>query len=520
MDFLKKLTGNMGAGGGAALLAVASALSYFFGLVRDLLLAHYFGASNLTDAYATAFLIPDFIFNLFIAGALTGVLMPMFISTEKNNKNEAEELFSAFFTIMNAFVSLIAILAYFLAPLLISKVFQNADVEQQKLIISLTRIMLFSPILFGISNSFASILLAKKRFFSVATGAIFYNIGILLGILFFAEKFGIKAAAWGTVFGCFLHLVSRVVDFAYADVKLKISFDFKNKNFHKVLLLALPKTLGLIAFQGMLWGYNYLGYYLQEGSIAAFNYARNIQSFSVSLFGIALATAVFPFLADFIAENNKDKFAHRLEKSARQILFLALPASVGLFLVAQNVVQVLFVRGNFETKDMLLTTWVLSAMAISIPFESLSHLFSRAFLANKNTIIPMISQIIFFAGTFGIASYLLFVESMNVRAFGISFSIATILQFLFLFLFFHYKFIKFPIKEFFIKFSKHIFLTLILAFVCYYSLIFFEPMGAFAQLGGTVFLSTFIYFSGAFILQMPEVDRVAIYFKQKFINKK
>jgi len=482
-------------------------------------LAHFFGASSQTDAFNTAFLIPDFIFNLFIAGALSGVLMPSLVNAEKKSPQKAVDLFASFLSIMNLLVSLISLLCFFITPFLINKIFASNDIEQKKLIIDLTRILLLSPIFFGLSNTFGSLLLAKKRFFSLALAPIFYNIGILLGMIFFAKKFGIFATAWGAALGVFLHFLLRWIDFRNLNFPLKFSLDYKNKDFLKVLILAFPKTIGMMSFQGMLWGFNLICYrFFKDGALSAFAYARNLQSFSVSLFGIALATAVFPFLAEFSSKKNYQKFTNRLEKSSRQILFLALPASVGIFLLAEDIVEVIFSHGNFSQSSAQLTTNILRLMAISIPFESLTHLFARAFLACRNTIIPMIGQIIFFTLSVGSAFYLSFKSDAAIL--GLSFSIAALLQCVFLIITFHQKISSFPFKVFLVNLTPTILLTFLMTIFIKILFLVTADYYIFWRLFLIIFLSAIFFFTSAFILKMPEISRVRSFIANKLFFKK
>lgn len=538
MKFLRTLSGPLGAGGGAFIIAFASSFSYLFGMARDLVLAHFFGASRETDAFATAFLIPDFIFNLFIAGAITGVLMPVLVGTEKESKKDGENLFFAFITVMNVIVAAVSVGAFFLSPWVVAGVFSAADAEQQRLVVGLTRILLLSPVLFGISNTLGSLLIGKKRFLSFAVAPIFYNLGILLGIFFLADDFGIYSAAWGAAFGVFLHAVVRLWDFYALRIPWRFSFDWRAKNFGKVIRLAIPKTIGLLAFQGMIWGINYAGYFLADGSIAAFNFARNIQSFAVSLFGISLATAVSPFLADFSAEKDNQKFVHRLEKSARQILFFALPSCLGIIVLSVLLTKVIFGRGAFDAHDIALTASVLTMIALAIPFESLTHLFARAFLAREETILPTIGQIIFFVvasgwafiafmpdivlfdTTFSLQPAADFVRQAGIRLFGLSFAIATFLQCLFLMIAFHRKGLRFPFGAFLRGSLPIAALTALMTVAVWLTMRSLAETNDFLNLAVSFLVGCAVYFFGAFLGKMPEVERAAVYLRARFSKKR
>ena len=432
-------------------MATASGASYFLGFWRDILLAHFFGASAQTDAFATAFLVPDLIFNLLIAGATGGVLMPAFLRAEKHSVQRANRLFANFFFLANAAVVTFSALAFLAMPAVIGRIFVATDLAQRELIVSLARILLASTICFSLSGVLGSVLLARERFLSWAISPVFNNAGILLGIFLFAERFGIHAAAWGSVLGAFLHFAVRLFDFRALGLSLRFSILKKwnhalRQDLQNVLRLAAPKTVGLLAFQLFLWGFNFLGYFLQEGAIAAFSFARNLQSFAVSLFGIALATSIFPGLAASFAQENETEFSRKFERAAGQILFFTLPAAVGLFLLADDLVQAIFTHGNFDANSAFMTTTVLRAMAVSVPAESLTHLLARGFLARGNTIVTMWGQIIFFTVTFAAAFFTAHV--FGIFSLGAAFAAGCLLQVIFLLFVFHRKFVRLDVGKF------------------------------------------------------------------------
>jgi putative peptidoglycan lipid II flippase len=168
---MKKLFGPLGAGGGALLLATANLCSYGAGLVRDLVLANTFGAGASTDAFFAGFLIPDFLFHFLVLGFVSGALLPIFLSAEKKSASYAQEVFQSFFLVIILCVTIFSVLAYVLTPFLVDYFFsvKNGSVDRSpqelEMIVKTTRILLLSPILFGISNTLGMILLAKNGFF-------------------------------------------------------------------------------------------------------------------------------------------------------------------------------------------------------------------------------------------------------------------------------------------------------------------------------------------------------------------
>jgi putative peptidoglycan lipid II flippase len=190
--------------------------------------------------------------------------------------------------------------------------------------------------------------------------------------------------------------------------------------------LSFPKSLSLVFWQLSVWVYSIIGYSLAEGSISAFNYARNVQCFAVSLFGIAVATAVFPFIVDSVEANDDKQIVERTEFALGQILFFTVPAAVGLGLLAVETTNLLFGRGTFDANAVIVTSGILFFFAFSIPFESCVHLLSRVFYAFKNTWIPVGVNLMFLI--VNIVTAFSFAKVFGPKVFAISFSIGVILQ--------------------------------------------------------------------------------------------
>jgi len=505
MKFKKKI----GPGSGALILILANLASYVLGMLRDKVFANVFGASHSIgpDSYNTAFLIPDFIYNLFIAGALGGVLMPIFVSLGKKSKKRSEDLWNSFFTIMNIFIFCIAIFAFFSCSFWVNLVF-DLDQNQSETVVSLTRILLLSPILFSLSNTIQVPLLAKKHFFSIAFAPVLYNLSIVIFVYFFGIKYGITIAAWGAVFGALLHLSIRLLDFFRLGIPIRFSLDYKNKDLRRVLILSLPKAFALISLQGILWIFNHLSYkFLEKGAIASFGYARNIQSLSVSLFGIAFATSIFPFLSSAIAKNDKKDFVAMIEKVILRVLFFIIPASFGILILSNDIVKIIYQEGNFNENDTKVVSIILFFIAISIPFESLNHVISRAFLSVKNTIIPSIGQFLVFL--FSVTISFIFIEKLGVKIFGISFSIASFISFLFLYTFFYFKITKINLQKIIKNLIKIIISSIFMCLTIFFYNNNFEMNNGYVDLflkiflgASTYFFFSFLWFKGPFISKL------------------
>ncbi|MFC1656300.1 murein biosynthesis integral membrane protein MurJ, partial [Patescibacteria group bacterium] len=391
---LSKIFRSQKSGHAAFLLMLASILSYAAGLLRDRTLGHAFGATKFTDAYNASFLIPDLLFNLFIAGALSVAFVPVFSSYLKVDQKEADKIANTIITFGALLLGVLGIIFFFLTPYIVPLAFQHISAENHTMIITMTRILLLSPILFAISNALGSILITHKNFLAYALSGFLYNMGIILSIILFSEQFGIYAAAIGAIMGAFFHLAIRFLNILTIKFKFQPQLSLKHKGFKKIIKLMIPKTVSLVSWQIALWVYTLVAYSLAEGSVAAFNYARNLQSFPVSLFGIAFATAIFPFLSDHAHHKDTKSFSYDFQLSLEKILFFAIPAALGMLLLNKEIIEIILKGGAFGDSAVALTSSVLFFFILSIPIESVIHLFARGFYAHKNTLTPMIFALI------------------------------------------------------------------------------------------------------------------------------
>lgn len=449
---LSKIFRSQKTGQAAFLLMFASGLSYAAGLLRDRALSVTFGATRYTDAYNASFLIPDFFFNLFIAGALSVAFVPVFASYLKTNKKEAQEIANTIITGGVLLLGLLGVVSFFLAPHLIPAIFRHIEPADHIMIIKMTRILLVSPILFCVSNALGSILITHKNFLAYALSGFLYNMGIVLGIIILHQQFGIYSAALGAVIGAFLHLSIRILNIFTIKYRYKPTLSFKHEGIRKVLALMIPKSISLVLWQAMLWAYTLTAYSLQEGSVAAFNYARNLQSFPVSLFGIAFATAVFPFLSDHANNKNAKNFSQDFQITLEKILFFSIPAAAGMLILNREIIQIILGGGAFDETALNLTAAALFYFIISIPLESAVHLLARSFYAYKNTFSPMV---ITFIGVFlNISFVVIMARRIGIVALPMGFLIETTVKIVLYSFFIRKKILFFEYKPFLLKVLK------------------------------------------------------------------
>lgn len=380
----------------AVVLAGSSIISGFLGLLRDRLLAGTFGAGQKLDIYYAAFKIPDFLYIISLSIVSVTVLIPVFLEKLSSSEENGKDFLNGIFTVFILCMIFFAGLTYFLIPYLGDLVAPGFSPEARNELILLSRILLLSPILLGISNLFSSIVQSFRLFFVYALSPIIYNIGIILGILFFYPVWGLKGIIFGVVLGALFHILVQVPSLLKLGFFPKIRAGFNFFEIFRVVKLSLPRSIGLAFNQLVFIFITAAASFLGAGSIAVFNLSYNLQSLPLAVIGVSYSVAAFPVLARLFVDNEKQKFLSQTLVAARQIIFWSIPISVLLIVSRAQIVRVLFGYGEFGWRDTRLTAAALAIFAVSITFQSLIVLFSRAFYAAGKTLKPILINAFFF----------------------------------------------------------------------------------------------------------------------------
>jgi len=412
------------------ILGSSSVFSYLLGLLRDRLLASHFGAGSALDIFNSAFLIPDLINNLF-AAALTTAFIPVLTSAFTTQGEKAGwAILNRALQLLSTIILVSCGICWLLMPWLVHGIAPGFSETERATLLVAARWMLLSPVLLSLSTVFGSGLQTKQRFISYAVSPVLYNLGIVVGIIFFAPQFGIIGVVWGVGLGAGLHMLVRLFELKFSGwgVTPFTSYQgiLRDPDIRHTIVLMLPRIVGLLAVQANLWVYNAMASGLDDGSIAVFNFARNFQSLPVSLFGIALATAIFPKLAQHFAEANHAQLQSDSQRGLQQLIWLTVPAMFGMMLLAQPLVSTFLGSGKFDHTAVLATSTTLVIFALSIPFESCLHVLARMFYAQHNTKTPV--KIAVVASVINVVVCLLTVPYLGVIGLALGFVITTMSQ--------------------------------------------------------------------------------------------
>lgn len=417
----------------AFIISLAGIASRFFGFLRDRLLAAQFGAGDTLDAYYAAFRLPDLFYSLIVLGALSAAFLPVFTELRSQKKEEeawilASDVLWLLVLVLGAACIAGIVLADSVVTTVIAPGFTG---EKRELTIGLTRIMLLSPLFLAVSAVLSGVLMSFRRFIAYSFAPLFYNIGIIFGILVLVPIFGVQGLGFGVVVGSFLHMATQWPAFATAGwrVRFRPLESLRNPALRKVIGLMIPRSLSMGVNQIGLLVMTGFASLLASGSLAAFTLANNIQSVALGIFGVAFSVAVFPALSIAIAERQEKVFFTLLADTTRRILFFVLPLSALMIVFRAQFVRVILGSGQFNWEDTIVTFNVLALLSVSLFAQSLIPLFARGFFALQNTKTPLL--IAFWSEVFHVVLLVILRQSFSfsIEMLASAFSFVTIVNF-------------------------------------------------------------------------------------------
>src|SRR3990167_9412054 len=378
---------------GAAVLAIAGLLADILSLFRDRLLAADFGASRALDIYYASFRIPDLIYTISLFFAASTALIPVLLKKFSEDNKEAEKFFGNIFSLFFVGTSFFVVVAYFLMPILVPYFAPGFSGEEQASTINLARILLLSPLLLGLSNLVSSVVQSFLRFYVYAASPLFYNLGIIIGILFLMPKYGLYGIVWGVILGALMHLAIQLptvfsLGFSITPRLPRISADVIES-----LKLSFPRTLGLSLNQIVISVITAMASTMGAGAVSVFNFAANLQSVPLSVIGLSYSVSAFPTMAALYVKNGTKDFLDHFSLALRHIIFWSLPATVLFIVLRAQIVRVVLGAGAFSWLDTRLTAAALLLFSISIVAQGLVMLFVRAFYAAGQTYRPLIINV-------------------------------------------------------------------------------------------------------------------------------
>lgn len=409
----------------AGLLAGSTLLSSLLGFFRDRLLnSTYFETyPQGLDAYTVAFIIPDFMFFVLVSGALSVTFIPVFNERLKhNNKKSAWELSTSMMNLLALAALAASIFIVIFAEPLVNLVGYGMDEDARALAVSLMRVIAINPFLFSVSSVIASMQQAVGRFTFFAMAPILYNIGIIIGIVWFTNGItifgvqvfegGIMGVALGVVLGSILQLFTSIVGLIGMGFDYRFKIFWKNVGFRQVLKLLPARSFD----QGIDYFNNIVEINLASrfpaGAIRAYQQVTTLHMVPINLIGVTISTAAFPQMTERLSQGRPDLFRKELQTILRVIIWLAMPVAAITYFARGYIVSILFVGGQPVVAGLL------AILAAAILFRSVYHIAARSFYAQQDTRTPL--YISLFTISLNIALAIYFTLQLGLGIYGLA----------------------------------------------------------------------------------------------------
>jgi len=380
----------------AGTVMFAFVISNVVGLVRQVLVSNAFGTNQSLDAFYAAATFPDLLFSLLAGGALASAFVPTFTGfLAKENRDEAWRLASSVINLVIVILSLVSGLSALFAPVFVRHIIfflkPEFDPALQSMTINLLRIILIAPTIFGVSGLLMSILNTHQKFWLPALAPVFNWVGWIIGIIFLVPSMGIYGLAWGYVIGAILHLVVQLPGLLKLDGRRYIpTLGLNNPAIREVARLMAPRLLGVAAVQVNFVINTIIATAQSTGSLAAIKVAFMVMTMPLFIIAQSIATAALPTFSAQVAIGELSEMRSSLAATLRGVIFLSLPATVGLILLREPIIAALFQRGEFGAVSTQMVSWALLWYTAGLVGHSFVEILSRAYYALHDTKTPVI----------------------------------------------------------------------------------------------------------------------------------
>lgn len=381
----------------AGTVMIAYIISNLAGLLAKALTARTFGTGAESEAFYAANRFSEILFNLIAGGALGSAFIPTFTSfLVKEDRQGAWKLASAITNWVMLILTLFSILSMIFARQVVHYIlapgFSSVSVEKELLTASLLRIQVPSAIIFGLSGLVMGVLNAHQRFFVSALAPGMYQIGWILGVLVLAPRFGVFGLSIGILIGASFHLLVQVPSiFKLPQRRYELGLGRNNPAVREVARLMAPRLLGVAVVQLNFLMNTYLASFFEpEGVVTAITLAFSVMLMPQAAIAQSISIASLPTFSAQVANGKIDEMRSSFTSTLRMILFLSIPAALGLIFLRHDIIRLLYERGQFSAQSTDLVAWALLWYAVGLVGHCIVEIGSRAFYALHDTRTPVL----------------------------------------------------------------------------------------------------------------------------------
>lgn len=448
------------------LVMIITMVSRVLGLVRAGIIAYYFGASAMTDAFFSAFKISNFFRQLLGEGALGSSFIPLYNErVESEGEENSKQFIYSILNLLFVFSTIVTILMIIFSQRIIDGIVSGFPDETKIIASRLLKIMSVYFVFISLSGMVCAILNNFKQFAVPASTSIFFNLAIILASMYFGKTYGIDALAYGVVIGGLFQFLVVLPAFFKIMKGYSFKIDWKDPYLKKIFIMICPMLIGIVARQVNTIVDQMFASYLAEGGVSALENATRLYLLPVGVFGVSISTVIFPALSKAMSKNDLDGATDNIVKGLNILLFLIIPSTAVLTFYAPEVIRLTLSYGKFDEEAVRVTSQALLYYSLGLYFYTAIYLMTRAFYSVKNSKYPVKFSII--SIVINIVLNFLLIKSMAYRGLALSTSIASGVNFFLLLIVFRRKYINFSLKKSYIFFIKTFIITAIALIASY-----------------------------------------------------
>lgn len=377
----------------AGILGLGNIASRVIGLARESVISGFFGASGQLDAFRLAARVPTMIYDLLVGGMLSAALVPVFSEySRRERRAELAQVASAVLTLIAIVMGVIVLLVEVFAGPLAGLLSDFADPQLQAVLATCLRVIAPAVLLFGLTGGLTGLLYALRRFSYTALSGAIFNLGIVILTPILAHRMGIYVLPLGIVVGGLGQLL--ISGYGLRDLRFRFVTAWRHPAVRRIGKLYIPIALGLLVTQFQIIMDGRWATATGEQSVSWMSFATTLIQLPLGLVPVAVSLAALPSLSQFAAEQDWEGFRSIFGRGLRLVVVLLVPATVGLWVLAEPVIRLLFQHGNFSPEDTVMTARALHFYLFGLPFAGVDFLLNYTFYARQNTRTPAIVGVI------------------------------------------------------------------------------------------------------------------------------
>ncbi|GEN83256.1 putative lipid II flippase MurJ [Sporosarcina luteola] len=502
----------------ALLLMVIAILSKVTGFLRDITLSYFYGASSTSDAYIISITITSVLFSLIILGISTAYI-PMFKRIEHDYGIHSASAFT------NNLINLVLIVTTVL--LVIGICFSESIVKvfaigfggaTLEMAVKFTKIGLISVYFTSLTQLYTSLLQIKGKFIIPALIGLPFNLIVIMAI-FISYQWNVIFLAIGTLIAAFVQLMFLVPTLRKINYRYKPTINFADENIKKLVLIVFPIMIGISIDQINLMVDKTLASTLMEGGISALTYASRLNDFVQGIFVLSFVTVMFPLISNMAAENKMHDFKESISDVISSITIIVIPASIGIMVLADPIIRLLFGHGHFDERAIDMTAHALFFYSIGMVGYGFREILNRSFYSLQDSKTPMINAAL--AVALNIILNFILSSLMGISGLALATSISALFCSTLLMISLRKKIGGFAFRGIFTTLVKVLIASSAMGFVVYImNEILLAGWNPLVKMLAVISTGSIVYFILINLLKVKETKLILDYLKQRMSMKK